>query len=242
MTESAHTQYLAHHLQHIHGTSEKEYARYDRYFEKNLLRYLPVERSARILDVGCGTGHFLHFLKQAGYTNYTALDCCSDALDLCVTHGFVAREGCHSGDAVAFFSHTLEQWDAVVMNDVIEHIDKAQIIDLLSAIRRALRPGGILIVKTVNAANPVLGCSSRYLDFTHTVCFTEESLAFVLRCAGFPHVALFPQNIWVFNPVVNVIGRCLHCLMTYFWRCLFLLYGRNTTHVFSKSILAVAHV
>ncbi|MCX7002840.1 MAG: methyltransferase domain-containing protein, partial [bacterium] len=151
MTESAQTQYLAHHLRHIHATSAKEHARYDRYFEKNLLRHLPAQRAARILDVGCGTGHFLHFLKQAGYANYAALDCCGDALDLCVAHGLIGREQCHAEDAVTFFNRPQEPWDAVVMNDVIEHIEKAQIIGLLSAIRRALRPGGVLLVKTVNA-------------------------------------------------------------------------------------------
>jgi len=40
-------------------------------------------------------------------------------------------------------------------------------------------------------ANPIVGLNVRYADFTHEVGFTESSLSFVLRSAGFSDVSIF---------------------------------------------------
>ncbi|MCR8454597.1 MAG: class I SAM-dependent methyltransferase [Crenarchaeota archaeon] len=36
--------------------------------------FLPEDRDARILDIGCGMGHFLYFLKEEGYRNFLGVD------------------------------------------------------------------------------------------------------------------------------------------------------------------------
>jgi hypothetical protein len=99
---------------------------------------------------------------------------------------------------------------------------------------------GILIIKTPNLANPITASSSRYNDFTHTVGYTEESLTQVLRVAGFRHIKIYPQNIFVFNPFVNFIGKFSQKTLNLAFRLLFLLYGRRTAKIFSKDIIAVA--
>jgi 2-polyprenyl-3-methyl-5-hydroxy-6-metoxy-1,4-benzoquinol methylase len=36
--------------------------------------YLPKNKDARILDFGCGIGHFLYFLNKMGYSNFVGID------------------------------------------------------------------------------------------------------------------------------------------------------------------------
>ena len=47
---------------------KKTYERYFRYFKLNYENYLPKNKNARIVDLGCGIGHFLFYLKKSNYT------------------------------------------------------------------------------------------------------------------------------------------------------------------------------
>src|ERR1019366_4227246 len=46
-------------------------------------------------------------------------------------------------------------------------------------------------VEVPNVLHPVTGPYHRYHDFTHTVGFTDQSLAFVLRNSGFQNVTIY---------------------------------------------------
>jgi len=51
-------------------------------------RHLP-ERTARVLDVGCGTGHHLLFLKKLGYQDPAGMDFSPIAIDFCRKQGWI---------------------------------------------------------------------------------------------------------------------------------------------------------
>jgi 2-polyprenyl-3-methyl-5-hydroxy-6-metoxy-1,4-benzoquinol methylase len=44
------------------------------YTRKVIREHFPMDRSARILDLGCGHGAFIYFLREAGYTNVVGVD------------------------------------------------------------------------------------------------------------------------------------------------------------------------
>lgn len=232
--------YVSHNLSRIYRSSEREYETYLRYFRKNYLRFLPGDKTTPILDIGCGLGHCLYFFLREGFTNLSGIDLCEEALEQCVARGLLARHQAVRAAAQDYLPSFTNHFGAIVMNDVIEHLLKEEVIPVLTAVKAALRSGGILLVKTANAANPITGSSSRYIDFTHTLAFTEESLYFVLRTAGFSNVTIYPQNIWVFHPVINAVGYSAQWLLGHLWRLLFLLYGRHTSRIFTKDIIAVA--
>jgi hypothetical protein len=54
----------------------------------------------------------------------------------------------------------------------------------LDLCHEALRPGGRLILQTPNADTP-WGTHLRYGDFTHEVCFQQNSLKYLLQLCGF---------------------------------------------------------
>ena len=209
------------------------------YYAKNYLDLLG-NKDRRILDVACGAGHFLYFLKKYGFHNVQAVDLCRECVDLCIKNGVIEQDRIATGDALDFLRRSDALYDVIVMNDFLEHLEKDRIVATLSAARQRLGMDGCLIIKVVNEANPITGASSRYGDFTHTIGFTQESLSQVLRLAGFDQVEVRGQNIWVFNPLVNLVGRVLQGTFNLLFRALFLLYGRKTTTIFTKDIIAVA--
>lgn len=150
--------------------------------------WLPPGRDAEILEVGCGSGQFLYFLKQEGYTRYRGIDASPQMLEVCRRMG-VANVS--QGDALAYLKAPSGALDAIVANDFIEHLTKSEILDFLADARAALKPGGRLIMKTPNAGC-VFGARERYVDFTHEVIFTAESARQVLLAAGFQPVRVLP--------------------------------------------------
>lgn len=233
--------YVNTHFSHLHNPNDilKEYEFYYRYYEKNYDHFLPTDINTSILDIGCGMGHFLFYLKKRGFNNYTGIDLSRECVDFCINQNLGRKENIYNVDVFDYLKSKKNKYDLIIMNDIIEHFQPEQIIPLLSLIKRHLNKDGKLVIKVVNSANPILGSSSRFIDFTHTLGFTEESLIQVLSITGFKKVKVYPQNIWIFNPIINLIGFFLQSIFNVIFRLMFLLYGRKTTKIFTKDIIAI---
>lgn len=156
------------------------------------LRWLPSERSSRVLDLGCGGGEFLEVLAASGYTHAAGIDLSGEQIERCRARGLERVE--LVDDAEQYLRARPTSFDCVVMNDVLEHVPKATCIPLLAAIRGALRPGGSVVVKVPNLSS-VYGPVARYLDFTHELGFTEHSLRQVLIAAGYSEIELDTSRV-----------------------------------------------
>jgi 2-polyprenyl-3-methyl-5-hydroxy-6-metoxy-1,4-benzoquinol methylase len=77
------------------------------------------------------------------------------------------------------------------MFDVLEHIPKTDIVDLLRDISRSLKAHGNLFIRVPNAANP-FNSQILFDDFTHEVYFTGTSLRQVCSIAGYKNIAILP--------------------------------------------------
>jgi 2-polyprenyl-3-methyl-5-hydroxy-6-metoxy-1,4-benzoquinol methylase len=99
---------------------------------------LPSNREAKILDIGCGDGKFLFFLRRNGYVRAEGLE-----LSPCLADIAGKRVGCPVhvvDDAINFLSLDRGRYDTVSMNDVLEHIPKEDMIHFLSVVKEALVP------------------------------------------------------------------------------------------------------
>ena len=47
---------------------------------KVIRQYFPEHRDARILDLGCGHGAFIYFIREAGYANVVGVDHSSEQI------------------------------------------------------------------------------------------------------------------------------------------------------------------
>jgi SAM-dependent methyltransferase len=159
------------------GSGEGSFAWWDH-------KYLPLldglERSAPVLEIGCGAGGLLAYLGRRGFSHARGIDISAEQIARARAHDVTAEVG----DAFAFLERNLEAFAAILAVDVLEHFARDELIKLAPLLHAALRPGGRLIVQTANGAG-LFPRQVIYGDLTHMTIFTPESLAQLLRPAGF---------------------------------------------------------
>jgi len=205
------------------------------YVEHHFLPHLPADRTITILDAGCGYGALLHSLRQHGYRNAVGVDSSPEQIELARRLGI---EGIHQADAADHLRASRGRYDVVFALDLLEHLEKPQLVDLVDSVATALRPGGKFIAQTANAGSPFAG-RIRYGDLTHELAFTDKSIAQVLRLGGFETVSVHGVE-----PVVHDVKSALRFAT---WRCirsLLVFYLAAETgvaggHIVSQNLIAV---
>ena len=156
--------------------------------------HFPTSTDAAILEIGPGYGAMLDLLcSEHKYTNVHGVDVSPEVVRAC--NQVVPNSTDLTDDTTAFLCSRAGSYDLILMLHVLEHVPKPEAMALLMAVRGALRPGGKLVAEVPNIAHPLTGGYHRYHDFTHTVGFTDQSLNFVLRAAGFASVSVYPCKI-----------------------------------------------
>lgn len=173
------------------------------HFRSYLFRFLPEDRSAPILDVGCGSGEMILILQRMGYTDVRGIDLSWEQIEEAISRG---AENVEVADAVEYLSDRREEFSLILALDFIEHLNKEEVLPFLDAAHASLMNGGVLILSTPNMASP-FGARMAFGDFTHEVGFTPVSIAQVLRAAGFDPVGIFPCK-----PVVHGLASGLRWL------------------------------
>jgi SAM-dependent methyltransferase len=204
-------------------------------YEADIARLLPADKSAAILDVGCGWGQCLWWLRSKGYTNLTGIDVGSEQEAQGRSLGLEVTK---VEDTAAYLDAYRERFDLIVMNHVIEHMPAAVGIVLLRKIRDALRPGGRAIIQTPNM-NCIGAHTGRYIEVSHVTGYTESSLSQIMGIAGFVDVELFGnQSRFSARPrrlVWWTLQRCSRLL----WKLLLLAeLGTDTPKILAKNIYA----
>ena len=97
-----------------------------------------------LLDVGCSSGAFLGNAVELGY-RVEGVEPAPKAAATAQAAGLTVRQG-----LLQDVGYGDGQFDAVTLFEVIEHLKEP--LDLLRECRRILRPGGILLIGTGNAA------------------------------------------------------------------------------------------
>ena len=106
-------------------------------------------RGARVLDLGCGGGLLSEALAGAG-ADVTAIDLAPDLLKIARLHGLESgiRVDYRQVSAEALAAEAPGAFDAITCMEMLEHVpDPASV---LQACATLLRPGGRLLVSTLN--------------------------------------------------------------------------------------------
>ncbi len=143
------------------------------------------------LEIGCGTGAFLAYLRGKGVARLLGIDhdpALAGVVPQAVRGDFACRD---VWDALA--DPGLGPFDRVVMLDVLEHFPPEEALRLLQAIRARLAPGGRVVLKVPNAACP-WGLQYQFGDLTHRTAFAPLSLRQLADAAGYGAAMLYPQR------------------------------------------------
>ena len=139
--------------------------------------------AAPVLDIGCGRGEFLSLLREAGIEG-RGIDPDPDAVAFCRGDGLAVEQA----DAVAYLSSLDEgALGGIFAAHVLEHLSPATIVAVLELAVSKLRPGGLLVVETINPISPV-ALRNYFADLTHSQPLVAETLVVLARQTGFKRV------------------------------------------------------
>ncbi|MBI5682433.1 MAG: class I SAM-dependent methyltransferase [Deltaproteobacteria bacterium] len=211
------------------------YENYAREFDSYYSRFLPERKDSLILDIGCGTGQFLYYLKKKGFENYQGIDVSYSQIEFCKNN---VTPNVEVANTFEFLEDKINTYDMISANDVIEHMPKDTIINFLELIYQALKPGGMLLLKLPNMSNP-FALNARYRDFTHECGFTEKSIYQVLYVAGFRNINIYP-SLTHDRSIKGLIGKILISIFHRVLRKLFWHQGFTAPEILSSCLVVMA--
>jgi SAM-dependent methyltransferase len=150
-----------------------------------LARYLDLLAGlAPVVDLGCGRGELLELLRERGLAArgveanaQAARECRDRGLDVVEGSLVDFLAGCGDGSL-----------GAAVAIQVAEHLPAPVLTEMLAEAHRALRPGGLLLVETVNPRSLVGLLEVFNRDPTHERPLHPDTLRFLAAAAGFGEV------------------------------------------------------
>ena len=109
---------------------------------ESIVRFVPGPPRGSLLDVGCGEGSFLWLMRELGWT-VRGVELDPRAAAVARARGLEITES-----SIEQASLPSDAFDVITMSHVIEHV--LDPVSVLAAVRRALRPGGMLYLFTPN--------------------------------------------------------------------------------------------
>lgn len=208
------------------------------YFSANFSKLLPPSKRANILDIGCGYGKNLKALAKMGYERSFGIDISEE--QIFYAKNKLGLQNVELADALIWLAGRKQQFDVVLVLDVLEHLPLDCLLLLGEHIYAALKPGGTIIVQVPNGMSPLNPFT--YGDLTHMRAFTPQSLQQLFLITGFTPGEYYEAR----GPVHGVLSGIKCIVWNLFFRVaigLFVraihgkLFGGN---LFSANIIAVA--
>jgi len=182
--EAYHTTTSAH--APTHSTSKRLLAQLGRQFG----RYLPPDRSVPTLDIGCGSGEFVLFLQQRGYSEAEGIDVSLEQITLARERGV---RNVRQDNVFSYVDKYANHFSLITAFNILEHLDRPEMFQLMDLVVRALRPGGRFFAMVPNA-NGLFGSQVRYADFTHEMSFTPLSVLQLCQVVDLRIIRIFENG------------------------------------------------
>jgi O-antigen chain-terminating methyltransferase len=139
------------------------------------------ENRSPVLDVGCGRGEFLDLLRSQ-QLEARGIDLNHEMAEACRARGLDVTEA----DAVGYLS-TLDDASlgGIFSAQVVEHLEPGYLLRFLELAFHKLRPGGRVVLETLNPACWVAFFDSYIRDITHVWPLHPDTLKYLVMASGF---------------------------------------------------------
>ncbi|NUN09985.1 MAG: class I SAM-dependent methyltransferase [Ignavibacteriaceae bacterium] len=156
-------------------------------------KYLPIlnnyGKSSSILELGCGPGYMLEYLRKKGYSNAKGIDVSPEQVKFAGSMGINVEEA----NVFEYLTGNKNSYNIIIALDFIEHFTVDELIILSKDILGALKPGGMLLLHTPNAQGFFPG-RIMYGDLTHRTFFNPNSLKQLFFMAGFRKIDVYETS------------------------------------------------
>jgi SAM-dependent methyltransferase len=207
---SYYDEYLSTHFRRVTGLDKKAFECERKAFARECTKLLPKDKDARILDVGCGAGHFLYFLDHAGYKNYLGIDISPEQVAFCRDN---VTDNVEIVDAFEFLKLKPDHFDVIFSNNFIEHLDAEQLLRFIRLVHLSMKRGGQAILRTPNMACP-FSSGTFWTEITHITPFTERSLVQLLSLGKFDDIQIYPSACRLPRRLALTVYKLI---MLFFW-------------------------
>lgn len=196
---------------------------------------LPNNRDIDCLDLGCGYGNFLYYLKSKGFKNTKGFDLDDNQIALAKS----LKLNVEKKDVNDAFGN-VANYGLISAFDLLEHLDKNKAVKLLLNIYNALNKNGLLILQCP-CTDGFTGAHDMTNDLTHKWAATSNMLNQLLMATGFNKVIIIDLTM---PPNPKRLGRKIILVLRKISRiiaCVFMrLLGIKIPRVWSNSQIAVA--
>jgi predicted TPR repeat methyltransferase len=206
-----------------------------KWFDK---KYLPLissyPKESPILELGCGRGYMLEYLRKHGFSNLKGIDISEEQISISRKKGFDVD----IANAIEFLEKNKNQFKIVIALDFVEHFYREELLSLFQGIYDSLEERGLFFFHTPNGQT-ILTSDLVYGDLTHLTIFTPNSAQQILRAVGFNKIDYFEAG-----PVPKNMNGFIRSI---FWKiiklgynCIRLIEAGSTLKILTQNFIAVA--
>jgi SAM-dependent methyltransferase len=173
-------------------------------------------RGNRVLELGCGPGRYAAMLQSLGF-EVTAVDpLLFPEWDLVTAHGTTLFMDKVKAEHLPFPDQSFDHVTCIGTLLYVVDVKKS-----LAEMRRVLRPGGRILIRTVNRTNRYTRRTGRKIDPASNHLFTLPELVETVESAGFeverqftfgffpataPNFWWYFSNVWLTDRVMEKLG------------------------------------
>lgn len=163
------------------------------FFENYMPFCPPPNGHIDVLEIGCNKGFMCNVLNDYyDKGNIIGVDLSPNDVEFAKKHFPGINFLCQN----AFDILADNQFDLIIAKDIMEHIDKDKQENFVCRLHSALKINGVCIIQVPNM-DWIFSNHERYMDFTHEIGYTRESIADIFRLYFNDSVEILPSSyIW----------------------------------------------
>lgn len=212
----------------------------DPVLELNYSTWLPQDRDAAILDLGCGDGRMLRYLSGKGYRKIHGVDRDPLALAMAGKVAGVTLELQEVG--LEYLRSQRGKFKLVILKQMIYYVERSEIMAFMLALKETLADDGVIVVEFFNAAL----LSSRFTElkdpFIRTA-YTEHSMRRLCVAADFDVVYIGAERRVRGGKLRSHVYAALRAGWIALLKSIYILergFDNELPQIWTKAIIAVA--